>query len=62
MSCAVSRGQGCIRRPHAVDSLDDIRKFAGDDYEVPVLEPQALALLSHYDQRALHFDTASFET
>ena len=44
------------------DSLDDIRKFAGEDYEVPVLEPQALALLSHYDERALHFDTASFET
>jgi antibiotic biosynthesis monooxygenase (ABM) superfamily enzyme len=44
------------------DSLDDIREFAGDDYEVPVLEPQALALLSHYDERALHFDTASFTT
>jgi hypothetical protein len=42
------------------DSLDDIRKFAGEDYEVPVLEPQALALLSHYDERALHFETASF--
>jgi hypothetical protein len=27
---------------------------------MPVLEPQALALLSHYDGRALHFDTASF--
>ena len=40
------------------DSLDAVRAFAGDDYEVPVLEPQALALLSHYDERALHFDTA----
>ena len=44
------------------ESLDDIREFAGDDYEVPVLEPQALALLSRYDERALHFDTASFTT
>jgi hypothetical protein len=44
------------------DSLDDIREFAGEDYEVPVLEPQALALLLHYDERALHFDTASFST
>ena len=44
------------------DSLDDIREFAGEDYEVPVLEPQALALLSHYDERALHFETASFST
>jgi hypothetical protein len=44
------------------DSLDDIREFAGEDDEVPVLEPQALALLSHYDERALHFETASFST
>jgi len=44
------------------DSLDDIRQFAGEDYEVPVLEPQALALLSRYDERALHFETASFAT
>jgi hypothetical protein len=42
------------------DSLDDIREFAGDDYEIPVLEPRALALLAHYEERALHFDTASF--
>jgi heme-degrading monooxygenase HmoA len=41
-------------------TLDAIRAFAGDDYETPVLEPQALALLSRYEQRALHFDTASF--
>jgi hypothetical protein len=39
-----------------------MRGFAGDDYEVPVLEPQALALLSRCDKRALHFDTASFRT
>jgi antibiotic biosynthesis monooxygenase (ABM) superfamily enzyme len=42
------------------DSLDDVKAFAGDDYEVPVLEPQALALLSRHDARALHFQTASF--
>lgn len=42
------------------DSVDAIRAFAGDDYETPVLEPQALALLSRYEQRALHFDTATF--
>lgn len=44
------------------DSVDAIRAFAGDDYETPVLEPQALALLSRYEQRALHFDTATFTT
>jgi antibiotic biosynthesis monooxygenase (ABM) superfamily enzyme len=42
------------------DSVDAIRAFAGDDYETPVLEPPALALLSRYDQHALHFHTATF--
>jgi antibiotic biosynthesis monooxygenase (ABM) superfamily enzyme len=43
------------------ESLDAIKAFAGDDHEVPVLEPEALALLSRYERRALHFETASFE-
>jgi antibiotic biosynthesis monooxygenase (ABM) superfamily enzyme len=42
------------------DSIDAIRAFAGDEYEVPVLEPEALALLARYDDRARHFETASF--
>jgi hypothetical protein len=42
-------------------SLDAIRAFAGEDYETPVFEPRALALLSRYDRHAVHFDTASFE-
>ena len=42
------------------DTLDAIRAFAGDDYEIPVLEPTARALLSRYDQRAQHFATSSF--
>jgi antibiotic biosynthesis monooxygenase (ABM) superfamily enzyme len=42
------------------DSLAAIKAFAGDDYETPVLEPQALALLARYERRALHFDTATF--
>jgi hypothetical protein len=41
------------------ESLDAVRAFAGDDYEVPVLEPPALALLSRHDKRAVHYDTAS---
>jgi antibiotic biosynthesis monooxygenase (ABM) superfamily enzyme len=44
------------------DSVDAIRAFAGDDYETPVLEPQALALLARYEPRAIHFDTATFTT
>ena len=39
------------------DSMAAIRAFAGDDVEVPVLEPEALRLLSRYDDRAAHFDT-----
>lgn len=42
------------------ESLDAVRAFAGEHYETPVLEPQALALLSRYDEKALHFDTSTF--
>ena len=41
------------------ESLDAVRAFAGEAYEVPVLEPPALALLSRYDERAEHYDTAT---
>ncbi|HUA05672.1 MAG TPA: hypothetical protein VMB27_17320 [Solirubrobacteraceae bacterium] len=44
------------------ETLADIRSFAGDDFETPVLEPTALALLSRYDRRAEHYETSSFET
>lgn len=40
------------------ESLDAIRAFAGEDFERPVLEPQALALLSRHDERAVHYDTS----
>jgi heme-degrading monooxygenase HmoA len=43
------------------DSLEAIRTFAGEDYETPVLEPTARALLSRYDPQAHHFETSSFE-
>ena len=43
------------------EALDDIRAFAGEDYETPVLEPTARALLSRYDQRAHHYTTSRFE-
>ena len=42
------------------DSLDAVRAFAGDDYEAPVIEPQARALLSRYDEQVLHFETVEF--
>jgi antibiotic biosynthesis monooxygenase (ABM) superfamily enzyme len=42
------------------DSLEAIQAFAGEDYERPVLEPTARALLSRHDARAQHFETSSF--
>jgi hypothetical protein len=37
------------------DSLEDVRLFAGDDYEVPVIEPEAARLLTRGDERAAHY-------
>jgi antibiotic biosynthesis monooxygenase (ABM) superfamily enzyme len=42
------------------DSVAAIKAFAGDNYETPVLEPQARALLARYERRALHFDKTTF--
>ena len=39
-------------------SIDAVRAFAGDDYETPVIEPEAQRLLSHYEDRAVHYDAA----
>jgi antibiotic biosynthesis monooxygenase (ABM) superfamily enzyme len=41
--------------------LSDVSAFAGADYERAVLEPEALALLSRYDNRAVHFETVPFQ-
>jgi hypothetical protein len=38
------------------DSLDDVRVFAGDEYEVAVVPPAARAILSHFDARSQHYD------
>jgi heme-degrading monooxygenase HmoA len=37
------------------DSLDAVRTFAGEDYEVAVVPPKAQALLSHFDARSQHY-------
>ncbi len=39
------------------DSLDAVRIFAGEDYEVAVVPPKARALLSHFDERSAHYET-----
>jgi heme-degrading monooxygenase HmoA len=38
------------------ESLDAVRVFAGEDYEVAVVPPKARALLSHFDQRSQHYE------
>ena len=38
------------------DSLDAVRAFAGEDYEVAVVPPKARAVLSRFDARSQHYE------
>lgn len=38
------------------DSLDAVRTFAGEDYEVAVVPPKARAVLSRFDERSQHYE------
>ena len=38
------------------DSLDAVRTFAGENYEVAVVPPPAKALLDHFDSRSAHYE------
>jgi antibiotic biosynthesis monooxygenase (ABM) superfamily enzyme len=38
------------------DSIQAVREFAGDDYEKAVVPPEALALLSRFDERSQHYE------
>ncbi len=38
------------------DSLDAVREFAGEDYEVAVVPPKARAVLAHFDARSQHYE------
>ena len=38
------------------ESLEAVRSFAGDDYEVAVVPPEARALLSRFDERSQHYE------
>jgi heme-degrading monooxygenase HmoA len=38
------------------DSLDDVRAFAGADYEIAVVPPKARQLLSRFDGRSAHYE------
>lgn len=37
------------------ESLEDVRAFAGEDYEAAVVPPAARALLAHFDARSQHY-------
>lgn len=39
------------------DSLAAVREFAGEDYEVAVILPEAHELLSRFDSRSVHYET-----
>jgi heme-degrading monooxygenase HmoA len=38
------------------DSIDAIRIFAGEDYEIAVVPPKARKLLSRFDTRSQHYE------
>jgi heme-degrading monooxygenase HmoA len=37
------------------DSLEAVREFAGEDYEVAVVPPEAKKLLARFDERSAHY-------
>jgi antibiotic biosynthesis monooxygenase (ABM) superfamily enzyme len=39
------------------DSFDDVRAFAGDDYETAYVPPAARELLARFDQQSAHYET-----
>jgi len=41
------------------DSLDDVRRLAGEDYERAIIPADRLPLLTRYDARAAHYEVVS---
>jgi hypothetical protein len=41
------------------ESLDAVRAFAGDDYEIAVVPLPARAFLTRFDRRSVHYDVVS---
>lgn len=38
------------------DSIDAVKAFAGEDYDVAVVPPKARAVLSRFDERSQHYE------
>ena len=39
------------------DSIDNVKAFAGEDYSVAHVPPEARALLARFEERSAHHDT-----
>ena len=44
------------------DSLDAVREFAGEDYEVAVVPPKAREVLARFDERSQHYEIIAERT
>ena len=40
------------------DSMDAVRAFAGEDFEMAVVPQEARKLLARFDQRSMHYEVA----
>ena len=38
-----------------VETLEAVKLFAGEDYEMPVMHPDARRLLTHFSERSRHY-------
>lgn len=38
------------------DSIDSVRRFTGEDYEMAHVPPEARAVLARFDERSAHYD------
>lgn len=39
------------------DSIEAVKAFAGEDYEIAVVPPRARAVLARFDERSAHYET-----
>lgn len=38
------------------ETIEDLKRFAGEDYAIAVVPPKARALLKRFDERSRHYD------
>jgi heme-degrading monooxygenase HmoA len=43
------------------ESLESVRRFAGNDYERAVVEPEPRRLLTRFDERSAHYEVVQAE-